>query len=65
MFETDKVSIKSKKVKPGKKKTKKIIGKPEIIDEKIEKLLLLSSGCIEKNTSKKVFKKVKQIQIIF
>lgn len=55
MFEADKVSIKSKKVKPGKKKVKKIVDKLSA-DEKVEKLLLLSSGCIEKNTSKKVFK---------
>ena len=50
MFEADKLS---KKVKQGKKKAKKTVGM-QSADEKVEKLLLLSSGCIEKKTSKKV-----------
>jgi hypothetical protein len=50
MFETDKASTKSKKIKSVKKKAQK----NESADEKIQKLLLMSSGVIDAKSSKKV-----------
>lgn len=52
MFETDKVAVKSKKIKSGKKTTKKF----ESSDEKIKKLLLMSGGEIDSKSSRKVRK---------
>lgn len=49
MFETDKISTKSKKIKPAKK-----AAKTDQEDVKIEKLLMMSSSTLDSRLSRKV-----------